>query len=227
MAKKNKLKKTTGFDIMYRTVTAALAVAMFPVFIFSNLLHYEIDHSALSGILSIFTGKEDAGITAGSFKLSELFMGEKGALGTIISKVFGGEGTAMSDPVYRPVIIAAVLLILALAVALVILGFAVASNKVKVITCLSAAGIALTAAAYFVFTNLFAKPVMRGEIKLGDLMGGGTSLLSGIIGMLGNISVFRLDSAFFGVFFLMIGIFIWSLAVIIVNAGEEKEKKVK
>ena len=226
MSKTKKLnQKTTGFDILYRVVTAAMAIAMFPLVYFMDLIYFEIDHSNLSGVLSLFTDEADLGITYDYLSLA--------GLGDYVDmiKSFAGDDLSFnaselwSNAAYRPVIIAAAFLVLALVIGLVIFCFALFSNRAKIVAALSGAGLLCTGAAYISFTNFFANRVVSGEISLAQLFNSKETIMSLIIGFVADISVLRLESAFFAVLFLMLGILIWSVSVIVVNASDEKEKK--
>lgn len=228
MSKTKRLKqKTTGFDILYRAVTAAMAIAMFPLVYFMNLIYIEVDHSNLSGILSIFTDEADLGRTYEYISLAKL-----GDYINII-KSFTDDDVSfnmseiLSNPIYRPVIVAVAFLVLALVIGIVIFGFALFSNRAKIIAALSGVGLLCTAASYISFTNFFANRVVNGEISLTQLFNSGGFIMSFIIELVADVSALRLESAFFAVFFLMLGILIWSVSVIVVNASEEKEKKLK
>lgn len=233
MAKKKLLKKTTGFDIMYRVVTAVLAAMMFPVLYFSNILYYEVDNQEASGLigllLSLFgqdgskLGLDGSG-TMGYLSLSEFASEKKGLLASFLSDSLSNPTEGPLNPVFKPVIATAVLIGIALVVALVIIGFAAFSNNSKVITCLSAGGTVIMGAAYFTFNRFFAQKMISGEIALSDIIGA-AGAFTDLLGI--KIITLRLDSAFNAVFFLMIAVFIWSLAVVIVNAGDEKKKSVK
>ncbi|MCH5190713.1 MAG: hypothetical protein J1F23_00970 [Oscillospiraceae bacterium] len=228
MSKTKKLKqKTTGFDILYRVVAAAMAAAMFPLVYFMNLIYFEIDHSNISGILSLLTGEADLGITYDYISLAKL--------GDYVDmlKSFTGDDVSFnmsqlwSNAAYRPAIVAAAFLALALVIGLVIFCFALFSNRAKIVAVLSGAGLLFTGASYISFTNFFANRVVSGDISLAQLFNAEGSLMSLIIEFVADISVLRLDSAFFAVLFLMLGLLIWSVSVIVVNASDEKEKKLK
>lgn len=223
-AKKAK-KKTTGFDIMYRVITIILVVAMFPVSYFSSMVYYEIEHEEASALISKLTGEEDPGFTYGKMSIKDLTDPD-----SLIKSFTGGDietSSIFKNVIYRPAIVAASLFIVALILGLVILGFAAFSNKVKVITGLSAGGFLVMIASYISFSKFFAAPILSGEISFAQLFGTDESILMMLFGMIGRISSFRLDTAFFAVLFLMLGILLWSVAVLIVNAGDEKEKKPK
>lgn len=227
MSKTNKLKrKTTGFDVFYRVITAVLAIAIYPAFYFANLLTFEIVHSDISNLLNNFREEAALDATYDSISLAKLpewvdmfssFMTEDIS---ISADILGNEQ-------YRPVIAAVVFIAIALVLGLVILGFAIFSNKIKIITALSGAGFLSTLAAYISFTGFFAEPLLNGENTLAQLLNVDGIISSFLIGYLGDVTVLRLDAAFYSLMFLMLGILVWSLAVIVVNVSDEKEKAQK
>ncbi len=229
MSKTNKIKrKTTGFDILYRAVTAVMAAVMFPIFYFASLLTFEIVHTDISNILNYFKGEGNQSIDATYDSISlanlpefiEMFSG-------FTNEEFDFKTAILQNEMYTPVIVAAVFIAVALVLGLVILVFALFSNKIKVITALSGAGFLSTIAALISFDGFFGSKLVNGDITLAQLFNVDGIISSAIISFLGDVSVFKLDTAFFSVMFLMLGIFAWSVSVWIVNAGDEKEKTKK
>lgn len=225
MSKTKKIKqKTTGFDIFYRVITVIMTVAMYPLFYFKNILYFEIDHSTISDLLNIITGKNETQVTydyisiAGLPEWLDMIKSYLGDSADINLDVF-------SNALYRPLIIAAAFIAVALVLGVIIIGFALFSNKVKVIAALSGSGLACTIASYISFTQFFAKPLINGEITLVQLLNIKDSILSIILNYAGTVTVFRLEEAFFSVLFLLLAVFIWSVAVVIVNKSEEKENE--
>ena len=139
---------------------------------------------------------------------------------------FDFKASILQNELYRPLVVAAVFIIIALVLGLVILGFAVFSNKIKVIIGLSGAGFLSTLAADFSF-SAFANPLMAGEISLSQALNIDGIISSLIVGFLGDVASFTLDAAFWGVLFIMLGICAWSVSVLIVNISDEKEKAMK
>ena len=232
MSKTKSLKqKTTGFDIMYRVITAILAVAMFPAVYFADLFTFEIAHTSISNLLGGLTANEEGmngtlHTTYDSISLHELpqwidmFSG-------FTNEDFDFKASVLQNALYRPVVVAVVFLALALVIGLVILGFAIFSNKIKVITALSASGFLCTLASYISFTGFFAEKVLAGDITISQLFNMNGIISSAIASLIGEVILFTLDGAFFAVMFLLLGICAWSVSVMIVNASEEKEKQMK
>lgn len=226
MSKTNKIKqKTTGFDILYRVVTAIACVAIYPVFYFADLIHILIAHTDISDLLNKFGDGNTLHATEESISLAELpkwinmFSG-------FTDGNFDFKASILQNELYRPLVVAAVFIIIALVLGLVILGFAVFSNKIKVIIGLSGAGFLSTLAAYVSF-GFFANPLMSGELSLSEVLNLDGIIASTIIGFLGEVASFTLDGAFWGLMFIMLGICAWSVSVLLVNISDEKEKAMK
>ena len=224
--KKNTIKrKTTGFDILYRVVTAIMAVATLPIAYFSNIYTIIFEHKEASKLLGsiIPEMKDDPGFTYSTRSLSEF---------PELFSSFGSyteEGTnfkaILTKPELIPLWIAVAFFALALIVAIVILGFAIFSNTPKIVASLSGVGFAFMISSYISFTNFFAAPIIDGTLNIAKLFN-----LNGIFASVVNylkIPVFKLESAFFIVGALILAILIWSVSVIIVNYGEAKEKEAK
>ena len=230
MSKTNSLKqKTTGFDILYRVVAVILAVAMFPAIYFADFFTFEITHNDISGLLNYFVdeGEEKTlHITYDSISISEIpELAE--TLSGFTNEDFDFKTAILQNELYRPVIVAAAFLALALVLGLVIIGFAAFSNKIKVITALSGAGFLCTLASYISFTGFFAKPILEGEVSLAQLFNVEGVITAFLMQYIGDVTVFALCGGFFAVMFLLLGICIWSVSIMVVNASEEKEKQMK
>lgn len=226
MSKTKKIKqKTTGFDILYRVVTAIACVVMYPLFYFADLVHILITHKEISDLLDKLNNEGNLHATEESISLSELPQWINLFSGFTNSQ-FDFQKSILQNELYRPLVVAAVFIIIALVLGLVILGFAIFSNKVKVIIGLSGAGFLSTVAAYISFSAL-ANPLMAGEISLSELLNMDGVIASAVIGFLGEVASFTLDGAFWGLMFIMLGICAWSVSVLLVNKSDEKEKAMK
>ena len=139
---------------------------------------------------------------------------------------FDFKTSILQNELYRPLVVAAIFIMIALVLGLVILGFAVFSNKIKVVIGLSGAGFLSTIAAYIAF-GFFANPLVAGETTLSQILNMDGIIASAIIGFLGEVVSFTLDGAFWGLVFIMLGICVWSVSVLLVNKSEEKEKAMK
>lgn len=233
MSKTNSLKKkTTGFDILYRVVTAILAVAMYPAVYFANIFTFEIAHTSISNLLGGLNLNGEEGMdgtlhttyeSISLYKLPEYI----DLFSSFTNEDFDFKTAVLQNALYRPVVVAVVFLAIALIIGLVILGFAIFSNKIKVITALSASGFLCTVASYVSFTGFFAEKVLAGEITVAQLFNMDGIITSMIANLIGEVILFTLDGAFFAVMFLLLGICLWSISVMIVNYSDEKEKQMK
>lgn len=226
MSKTNKIKqKTTGFDILYRVVTAIACLAIYPVFYFADLVHILITHKEISDLLDKLNNEGNLHATEESISLSELSQWID-MFSSFTNSEFDFQKSILQNELYRPLVVAAVFIIIALVLGLVILGFAIFSNKIKVIIGLSGAGFLSTIAAYIAF-GFFANPLVAGETTLSQILNMDGIIASAIIGFLGEVASFTLDGAFWGLMFIMLGICAWSVSVFLVNKSDEKEKAMK
>ncbi len=226
MSKTNKIKqKTTGFDILYRVVTAIACLAIYPVFYFADLVHILITHKEISDLLDKLNNEGNLHATEESISLSELSQWID-MFSSFTNSEFDFQKSILQNELYRPLVVAAVFIIIALVLGLVILGFAIFSNKIKVIIGLSGAGFLSTVAAYISFSAL-SNPLIAGEISLSELLNIDGVIASAVIGFLGEVASFTLDGAFWGLMFIMLGICAWSVSVFLVNKSDEKEKAMK
>lgn len=228
MSKTKKLKqKTTGFDILFRVVTAIACVAIYPVFYFADLIHILITHKDISDLLNKLNGESTSTLQATEESISLAELPEWISMFSGFSDgSFDFKASILQNELYRPLVVAAVFIAIALVLGLVILGFAIFSNKIKAIIGLSGAGFLSTVAAYIAF-SFFANPLMAGEITLSEVLNMDGIISSLIIGFLGEVASFTLDGAFWGLMFIMLGICAWSVSVLLVNISDEKEKAMK
>lgn len=228
MSKTKIKRKTTGFDILYRVVTAIMAVAMIPVALLSKMVFIVVMHEEVSEVLNTLLGTDDPGGTFVEWGFTDLFDSSSSlSLFFDADSVSEFQFSTVWDNVYlRAAFIALVFFVIALVISLVILGFAIFSNKIKVITGLSVGGLLAMAASWISFTNFFARPLTSGDITLREIFDGMGIVASLAVGLI-DITTVRLVGAFYGVFFLMLAILIWSVSVMIVNADDEKAKAEK
>lgn len=229
MSKTNKIKrKTTGFDIVYRVVTAIMAVATLPLAYFLKMIFIVIKHEEISSILNLITGEEDPGGTYFEFAIADIFdssstlsffIGDDAAENFDLSTIWGNQ-------YLRAVLFAVIFFIIALVIAFVIFGFAAFSNKIKVIAALSGGGMLMMLASWISFTSFFANPITSGEVSISEVFDVSGAIANIAIGFI-DVATIKLEGAFFGVLFMLLGILIWSISVMIVNADDEKQKAEK
>lgn len=231
---------------MYRAVTAVLAVAVFPVAYFMNLIYYALDWtSAMNLINNIKDILNSENLLEG---LKNLLMPSSGSAGEQVTEITDGyiclakldefkslinmtssEGTVsikemlFNNAGLRPLVISLALFAAVLVLALVILIVSIFKSKPKTVAALAGTGTLLGIASYIVFVIRFANPLIKGTTTLGSLIGSNSLILQ----MLGKVIEIRYANAFFVVLFIMIAILIWSLSVIIVNADDKTEKALR
>lgn len=247
-AEKKLKKKVSGFDIMYRTVTALLAAAVFPVAYFLNLIYFEIDstkmanlinkiegvfgsENILEGIKNLLTPIAGSAEQAQEITYDYICLAKLDRFENLLGTVSSGDGTNIKDMLlhnaaFRPLVVSLVLFAAVLVLALVVLIISIIKSKPKFVASLSGAGIILGIISYTVFEIRFANPLMNGTVSLTDLTGSDSMILS-IAQQFVSISAVRYSNAFFFVLFLMGAILIWSLSVMIVNSDDKTEKAIK
>lgn len=242
--KKSVKKKPTGFDIMYRAVTAVLAVAVFPAAYFMNLIYYALDwtnaiklinnikdvlnsENLLDGIKNLLLPSADAAEQVTEITDGYICLAKLDEFKSLINMASSAKDTSFKDLLLntnlRPLVISLALFAAVLVLALVILIISIFKNKPKVIAAVSGAGTLLAIISNVVFITRFANPLVNGTTTLGSLIGSDSLVLQ----MLGKVIEIRYDNAFFTVLFIMVAILIWSLSVVIVNSDDKAEKALK
>lgn len=247
-AQKNLKKKASGFDIMYRVITAVLAIATFPVAYFLNLVYYEVDLTALynlfnkiqeagdsenflEAIKNLLTPISDSGEQAQEIVYDYISLSRLDEFKSLLNTFSSGEGVnlrnmLLNNAALRPLVISLALFAVVLVLALVIVIISIIKAKPKIVAALSGAGVILGIISNVIFTTRFANPLINGTVTLSSLVGSDSLLLS--VGQsLISIESVRYENAFFTVLFLMGAILIWSLSVMIVNSGDKSEKALR
>ena len=245
LKKNQKKRKQTGFDIMYRVVTAVLAAAVFPIVYFMNLVYYALDWSSVINILNnvkdilgsenLLEGIQNL-LSPSTEKVTEISDGyicfaKWDEFGSIINSFSSGETNykdlLLHNADLRPLVISLALFAVVIVLALVIFIVAVASNKPKTVAVLSGTGVFLGIVSDIVFVVGFANPIVNGEKTLSEIFNISNAIGSIFANALGKVIELRYDNAFFTVLFLMGAILIWSVAVIIVNSDDKAEKSLR
>lgn len=245
LKKNQKKRKQTGFDIMYRVVTAVLAAAVFPIVYFMNLVYYALDWSSMINILNnvkdilgsenLLEGIQNL-LSPSTEKVTEISDGyicfaKWDEFGSIINSFSSGETNykdlLLHNADLRPLVISLALFAVVIVLALVIFIVAVASNKPKTVAALSGTGVFLGIVSDIVFVVGFANPIVNGEKTLSEIFNISNAIGSIFANALGKVVELRYDNAFFTVLFLMGAILIWSVAVIIVNSDDKAEKALR
>lgn len=244
-AEKKLKKKSSGFDIMYRVITAVLAAATFPAAYFMNLIYYALDwtnalklinnikdvlgsENLLEGIKNLLGASGDSAEQVTELTDGYICLAKLDEFKSLLSTASSGEEVNIKDMLLhnaglRPLVISLALFAVVLVLALVILIISVCKNKPKLIAALSGAGAVLGLASNVIFVTRFANPLIDGTTTLGGLIGSDSLVLQ----MFGKVAELRYENAFFTVLFLMGAILIWSLSVMIVNSDDKTEKALR
>lgn len=207
--------------IVYRIVAALLALAIIPSAYFLSFFYYSFDAALvyvadevyISGLVDMFKDDTES-----------------------IKKFFSGDGSFLSShgaqQIKPPLISFAVFFALALLLSVVILLFAIFSNKRLLITSLGGLGLAFMGAAYISFGKL-ADLLTSGQVPLSSffdtdgfsfLIKMGIQMAGGFLGL----EVLRLTTATLIMTLLFAAIVVWGLAFILTEDDKEKaERKLK
>lgn len=81
-------------------------------------------------------------------------------------------------------------------------------------------------ASYVAFNSFFVSPIVSGEVSLASLLNVDGAIAQFALGLI-EVSGIYLRNAFYIPAFLLLGILVWSTAVIVVNMGDAAEKEPK
>lgn len=244
-AQKKAKKKASGFDIMYRVITAVLAAAAFPAAYFMNLIYYALDwtnalklinnikdvlgsENLLEGIKNLFGTSGDSAEQVTELTDGYICLAKLDEFKALLNTASSGNEVNIKEMLFnnaglRPLVISLALFAVVLILALVILIISIFKNKPKLIAALSGAGAVLGIASNVIFVTRFANPLIAGTTTLGSIIGSNSLILQ----MLGDVAELRYENAFYTVLFLMGAILIWSLSVMIVNSEDKTEKAIR
>lgn len=222
--------------IVNRIVTFLLALSVFPItfyLIFVRMVASIAEESSLYTLLSTFMKETVNSRLEIDFSLKELvgyidngtftFAGMTFDTGSIPSGLLVAKGWLIA---------AAVLLVIALLIALVIMGCALFTEAHKTVMCLSAGGAVSMFASMCCF-NTFAKPYTTGAVNIGKILGEAMLGDGGLLGSLGssvldgaiNIDILQLGNFAVTVLIVFLGLLTWSGAYYITMPRETDKKK--
>ena len=197
--------------IVYKVVTALLALAAIPIAIFSPMIR-------IVGDVSI--GKTYVGEDVSLYDVYDLFFSEH--------SLFNGFGDyKLTDPVRAtlPALIAAgVLLVLAIVIGLAAGVVAVSSRKKLPVLCLSVVSLLCVIGMFIAFNRHFAVPYLDGTISVGNLGFIEEGILEAILSALIHLRVLQIASAGFLLCAVYGAMILWLLAYIVVEIGEAPKK---
>jgi len=193
--------------VVYRVISALLALAILPVMFFQPLVRIVFSPTdvlveetvSIKKAIDLFTG-------------DGLFSGLTGDGGFVMTDALRGRMPALITTV--------VFLAVSVLLAVLIFFFSALSNKKKLITILAGSGLLTTIAAFIAFGNAVS-PIVSGEIRIADLFDVG--IIASIITSFVNIEIIQLSSAAILMAVLFTAIGIWGLCFIMPDLGEEKK----
>lgn len=221
-----------------KIVVFLLAFSVFPITIFLELVRGVFSISQSSSLYTILSKlAEDTANSALELTYSVKEIIEKIGEGGISFAGMSFDMSKIPDELLEGkgwIIAAGVLLVIALVIAVVIMGCALFTKAYKTITCLGAGGAVCTFAAMRCFAK-FAAPYLDGTRDIGEILAealiGDDANLLGSIGSAFLKNAISVDSLSLGSavtlsFVVFLGIALWELAYFI-TIPEEKSKKIK
>ena len=224
--------------ILNRIVTFILAMAVFPAIVTRVILRVVVSVAEDSTIYTLLSGFMEETVNSAM----EITVTFEEIVGYIQNGTFSFSGMNFSLEklpmemlaTKNWLIVSVVLLILALLIALIIMGCALFAQAHKTVIGFGIGGTACCFGAISCFTQ-FAKPFVAGEVDIGKFLG--QSLLgdSGLIASLGSsfmsgaisIDILQLGNAVITMAILFIAVTLWTFAYFITLPTEEKPKKEK
>ncbi|MDD6275918.1 MAG: hypothetical protein PUB20_03745 [Clostridia bacterium] len=221
--------------IINRIVTFLLAASVFPItfcMVFVRILVSISEDSSLYTLLSTFMKETLNSRLELDFSIKELFGYIQDGKFTFAGMTFDSSSIPEGLIVAKGWLIAsAVLLVIALLIALVIMGCALFTKAHKTVMCLSAGGAVSMFAAMCCF-NRFGKPYVTGAVNIGKILseamigddGGllgsiGSSVLDGAI----NIDIFQLGNFAVTVLIVFLALLTWSGAYYLTMPRENQK----
>ncbi len=202
--------------ILYRIVNALLALSVFPIVVFLDLVWFRVSPSvvdygleekvSVKFIIDVITGKEN-------FWHEMIFNNTSGSSIT---------WPAALDPVKGRLITFAVCFVLILLIALFILIWSICTSKRLPVMIASVGGLISTIVMICCF-NSAAGLIMDGTINIVSVFSTGwlASLLGGFI----SVDLLSLGGFHSALIFVFVGLIVWSGAYYLIELGEPKEEE--
>jgi len=203
--------------IVFRIVTAALALCVIPAAYFLSFLKFGFSAVVMNIADDISISRVVTALTDETSPFNGFFSGSGGG------NFFENEWVQSLMPAAISFL---VFFAIAIVLSLVIFFFAVFSNKRLVMTCLGGGGILAMLGAYISFGR-FAAPLLDGSISVGNLISTKdlSALLSIAVQFLGSaikVDILQLTSATLMMTLIFAAIVIWGLAYILTEDESEK-----
>ncbi len=217
-------KRDSGFNIMYRIVTALIAAATFPAMIFTSLFYFAYTIPLWPMISQDAT---DTGATYFKMSIYEALSDYSGFKGLFMGSDAKVDLMGVLELVRRQLIAVIGLYALIVILALVIIAFALFTRKKLPIVISSVIGIVALAFIPLAFNRLQA-PFLDGTINLDSFLHLG---LENILDLVAKVDFIKAGEAYTFLWVIFVAILAWTGAVMLVNMGDEpkkvKEPKVK
>lgn len=216
--KNAKKKEDFGMNVLFRVVMAALAAAIPAVSYFVDYIFIRVD-STLLGLIGSLQQNGDNGATAFYVSLHKFRTEYWPMLSGFITdgkNLFAGEMAALK----APAIAVAVCFCLSVLLAAAIFVCACASSKKRVQLGLSLGGLASMIAMAISF-GYIARPLTDGTISLGALTD--SPLIGLFLSFAAQLSVVRLNSAFFVILFIYLAMAAWVGAYMVIGLDDPKK----
>jgi len=233
MSKKNKELNTVksrddvAFNVIYRVVTAVIALLTFPVMFFKSLYYLAF---TLGGTEIYSKVEGDTGATFSSKSIYDFLTGN-----TILGKLSEGQFKPSEEllqiiqPLKNPAITVISLFASLCLIALVIFVFAAFTRKKLPIVIAAGIGVLVLIAIPFAFGKLEA-PLIDGRIDLVALIAeaGNFDLLRSFPTLakelVGHVDFLKAGDAYVFLWLIFAGILVWTGSVILVDSGDKPKK---
>ena len=201
--------------IVYRVVTALLALCTIPIALFSPIVRvvgevsisdsYVYDEISVWDVYSMFFGKDST--FSGFARGAHLNESVKAMLPKLITS-----GCCLAG---------------ALILALVIVGFAAFSNKKLINIFLALGAVGAVIAMFVTFNEGFARPFTDGTISISDLGLVEWGIINSLLNSFISIKVLQITSAGFLLAIVFICVVMWTLAFVLTEWGDPKKEAKK
>lgn len=197
--------------IVYRIVTAVIAICIVPNMMYNTLIR-----------LVFSAGENLVEENMSVMKLIDYFS-KDGMLHGLLEKSSDTEITDALRNLLTPAIISGVLLVLAILVCLAIFVIAIIKPMQKTTLVLSGSGIILTIASIITFNKCVGTPLVDGSVSISDIIGGG--IVSTIIQLFSGIELLQLGTAAIMTAIIFVAIAVWTGAYVLTDLGADNKNK--
>lgn len=212
--------------ILYKLVTALLALAIFPILIFAPFFKLIVT----SSMLAIFGSSGSEVLINDSYSLKKIYELLLPLKDKVADLSFSSLPEAVKDAIGVPALLFVIFLALALVCAIITLIFAVFTKKRPMVIVFAGLGAAGTLGMNIAFSNL-AKPLVNGSLTIVDLLGEDIfssiasefSIVGSIVSSLFDpsklidIRLLNLSGAYVLMLLAFVAIIIWTISNILIE----------